>query len=124
MERIYMYILPKVQGISSYDISGQSPMPATIMYRQVSPSFFLSFDDNVRLEVMTRPQMTDGEKERNRKGFIHLSFSVGSKEQVDTLTAQLKTDGFEVADGPRTTGDGYYESCIVGFEGNLIEITV
>ena len=87
-------------------------------------SFFLSFDDNVRLEVMTRPQMTDGEKERNRKGFIHLSFSVGSKEQVDTLTAQLKTDGFEVADGPRTTGDGYYESCIVGFEGNLIEITV
>ena len=49
---------------------------------------------------------------------------MGSKEQVDTLTAQLKTDGFEVADGPRTTGDGYYESCIVGFEGNLIEITV
>ena len=87
-------------------------------------SFFLSFDDNVRLEVMTKPQMTDGEKERNRTGFIHLSFSVGSKEQVDTLTAQLKTDGFEVADGPRTTGDGYYESCIVGFESNLIEITV
>ena len=44
---------------------------------------------------------------------------------MDTLTAQLKTDGFEVADGPRTTGDGYYESSIVGFfEGNLIEITV
>ena len=52
-------------------------------------SFFLSFDDNVRLEVMTRPQMTDGEKERNRKGFIHLSFSVGSKEQVDTLTCSV-----------------------------------
>lgn len=84
----------------------------------------MSFDDNVRLEVMTKPQMTDGEKERSRTGFILLSFSVGSKEQVDTLTAQLKTDGFEVADGPRTTGDGYYESCIVGFEGNLIEITV
>ena len=56
---------------------------------------------------MTKPQMTDGEKERNR---IHLSFNVGSKEQVDTLTAQLKTDGFEVTDGPRTTDDGYYES--------------
>ncbi len=26
--------------------------------------------------------------------------------------------------GPRTTGDGYYESCIVGIEGNQIEITV
>lgn len=25
--------------------------------------------------------------------------------------------------GPRTIGDGYYESCIVGIEGNQIEIT-
>ena len=25
---------------------------------------------------------------------------------------------------PRTTGDGYYESCILGPEGNQIEITV
>ena len=87
-------------------------------------SFFLSFDDKTRLELMSKPQMTDSEKQRNRTGFIHLSFSIGSKEQVDELTAQLKADGFEVIDRPRTTGDGYYESCIVGFEGNLIEITV
>ena len=87
-------------------------------------SFFLSFNDKTRLELMSKPQMTDSEKQRNRTGFIHLSFSIGSKEQVDELTAQLKADGFEVIDGPRTTGDGYYESCIVGFEGNLIEITV
>ena len=87
-------------------------------------SFFLSLDDKTRLELMSKPQMTDSEKQRNRTGFIHLSFSIGSKEQVDELTAQLKADGFEVIDGPRTTGDGYYESCIVGFEGNLIEITV
>ena len=64
------------------------------------------------------------EKVRERTGYAHLSFSVGSKERVDALTAQLKTDGFEVIDGPRTTGDGYYESAIVGFEGNLIEITI
>ena len=29
-----------------------------------------------------------------------------------------------VTSGPRTTGDGYYESCVVAVEGNLIEITV
>lgn len=87
-------------------------------------SFFLSFDDNTRLELMTRPQLADMEKVRERTGYAHLSFSVGSKERVDALTAQLKTDGFEVIDGPRTTGDGYYESAIVGFEGNLIEITI
>lgn len=87
-------------------------------------SFFLSFDDDTRLELMTRPQLADMEKVRERAGYAHLSFSVGSKERVDALTAQLKADGFEVVDGPRTTGDGYYESAIVGFEGNLIEITI
>ena len=87
-------------------------------------SFFLSFDDDTRLELMTRPQLADMEKVWERTGYAHLSFSVGSKERVDALTAQLKADGFEVVDGPRTTGDGYYECAIVGFEGNLIEITI
>ena len=49
---------------------------------------------------------------------------VGSKEKVDALTAELKTDGYEVVSGPRTTGDGYYESCIIAIEGNQIEITI
>ena len=42
---------------------------------------------------------------------------------VDKLTSRLETDGFEVVSGPRVTGDGYYESQIAGFEGNVIEIT-
>ena len=33
-------------------------------------------------------------------------------------------DGYKVLSGPRTTGDGYYESCILGIENNQIEITV
>jgi lactoylglutathione lyase len=49
---------------------------------------------------------------------------VGSKEKVDDLTAELKSEGFDVVSGPRTTGDGYYESCIVTIEGNQIELTV
>ena len=40
------------------------------------------------------------------------------------MTRQFKEDGYEVISGPRTTGDGYYESCILDFEGNQIEITV
>lgn len=87
-------------------------------------SFFLTFDDNTRLELMTRPQMAHMEKAMYRTGFAHLAFSVGSKQRVDQLTAQLKADGYAVIDGPRTTGDGYYESCIAGFEDNLIEITI
>ena len=87
-------------------------------------SYFLSFDEGARLEIMTRPSMDDAEKTPDRTGLIHLAFGVGSEEKVDELTAWLKADGYEVLSGPRTTGDGYYESCVVGIEGNLIEITV
>jgi len=87
-------------------------------------SYFISFDDGSRLEVMTKPKLSDTEKELNRTGFIHLAFSVGSREKVDELTVRLNNDGYEVLSGPRTTGDGYYESCILGIENNQIEITV
>ena len=87
-------------------------------------SYFISFDTGARLEIMRKPQMADPEKDLNRTGFVHVAFSVGTREKVDELTARLKADGFEVVSGPRTTGDGYYESCIVGVEGNQIEITV
>lgn len=87
-------------------------------------SYFLTFSEGARLEIMTRPEMQDAEKGIQRTGFIHLAFSVGSPENVDALTERLKADGFPVLSGPRTTGDGYYESCILGFEGNQIEITV
>ena len=87
-------------------------------------SYFISFDDGARLEIMNKPDMADEEKFLNRTGLIHIAFSVGSKERVDELTHCLKADGFEVVSGPRTTGDGYYESCIVAIEGNQIEITI
>ena len=87
-------------------------------------SFFLTFEDGARLEIMTRPGMEDGEKTEKRTGYIHIAFSVGSKEAVDELMAKLQEDGYPVISGPRTTGDGYYESCILGPEGNQIEITV
>lgn len=87
-------------------------------------SFFLSFSDGSRLELMTRPELTDSGDLLNRFGYAHIAFSAGSKEAVDALTAKLNADGYPVLSGPRTTGDGYYESCILGFEGNVIEITV
>ncbi len=87
-------------------------------------SYFISFDDGARLEIMNKPSMDNIAKSANRTGYIHIAFSVGSVEEVDRLTSEIREAGFEVLSGPRTTGDGYYESCIVGFEGNLIEITV
>lgn len=87
-------------------------------------SYFLTFEDGARLEIMNQPNMDDTGKSLQRTGFIHIAFSVGSKEKVDLLTAQMQKDGYEIISGPRTTGDGYYESCVVAIEGNQIEITV
>lgn len=67
-------------------------------------SYFLSFDDGARLEIMNKPEMTDLPKDLVRTGYAHIAFSVGSKEKVDALTAQLKSDGYEIVSGPRTTG--------------------
>ena len=87
-------------------------------------SYFLTFDQGSRLEIMTKPGMQNEEKTLARTGLIHIAFQTGSKEKVDELTNRLKEDGYEVVSGPRTTGDGYYESCVVALEGNQIEITV
>ena len=86
-------------------------------------SYFLTFGDGARLELMNKPNMPDPPKDQSRTGYAHIAFSVGSREKVDELTAQLKADGYQVLSGPRTTGDGYYESSIVAIEQNLIEIT-
>ena len=86
-------------------------------------TYFLTFEDGARLEIMSRPNMVDSKKELLQTGYVHLAFSVGSKQKVDLLTKKLGDSGYEVLSGPRITGDGYYESCVMGPERNQIEIT-
>ena len=72
-------------------------------------TYIMSFEaSDARLELMTRPEVMDEKENIYRKGFMHLSFSVGYKEKVDGLTKVLNEDGYQVLKGPRTTGDGYY----------------
>jgi len=87
-------------------------------------SYFLSFEDGARLELMNKPTMVDSEKAPDRTGYAHIAFSVGSRAAVDELTLRLRQDGYEIVSGPRVTGDGYYESCVVAVEGNRVEVTV
>ena len=87
-------------------------------------SYFISFDDGARLEIMTKLDLHDQADKINRTGYAHIAFGVGSKENVDRLTKRLRSDGYTILSEPRTTGDGYYESCIADIEGNQIEITV
>ena len=56
-------------------------------------SYFLSFDNGARLEIMNKPEMSDLPKDCARTGYTHIAFSVGSKEKVDDLTAALAETG-------------------------------
>lgn len=88
-------------------------------------TYILSFTEgNTRLELMQRPDVSDTDPSVAAIGYIHISIAVGSKEAVDAKTTELCDAGYQVTSGPRTTGDGYYESCILGPEGIQIEITV
>ena len=87
-------------------------------------TYILRFPNgNTRLEIMQHPEVTKTLPDTYRAGFIHISIAVGDKQVVDDKTLELQSAGYECIGGPRITGDGYYESCIAGPEGILIEIT-
>lgn len=86
-------------------------------------SYFLSFTDGPRLELMRMPVVT-ALGDYPRFGYAHIAVSVGSEAAVDELTERLRADGTRVVSGPRRTGDGYYESVVCDPDGNHIEITV
>lgn len=89
-------------------------------------SYFLSFDEGCRLELMYRPDIPAKLNDvlREYRGIIHFAISVGSAARVDQLTEQVRRAGYSVVGEPRTTGDGYYESVVLDPENNRIEITI
>ena len=119
---LYVHDLERARAFFTQDL-GASSNAGYHNPRTDFRSYFLTFDDGARLELMHKPDMADLPKAPDRTGYAHIAFSVGSAERVDTLTAELLAAGYQVISGPRTTGDGYYESCIAVIEGNLIELT-
>lgn len=124
IEHIAMYV-NDLEGAKDFFVKYLNATPNEMYHNKNTDfrSYFLSFDDGARLEIMNIPGVIDREKPLTETGYVHIAFSVGSKDKVNSLTEQLKNDGYKVICGPRTTGDGYYESCIVAVEGNKIEIT-
>lgn len=88
-------------------------------------SYFITFKSGARLEIMHKQGIIDTRCDVDNQyiGFIHIAFSVASRELVDELTLKLQKDGYQIVSNPRTTGDGYYESCILDPDGNTVEIT-
>lgn len=116
LEQMRQFFLDHFEGVSNE----QYHNPRTGLR-----TYILSFPDGgARMELMKRPDTIDIDPSKPNIGFVHVSFAVGSKEAVDAKTVELNEAGYKVVSGPRTTGDGYYESCILGPEGIQIEITI
>lgn len=87
-------------------------------------SYFLSFQSGASLELMRRPEVGTSRGGHITPGYAHMAVSLGSKEKVDAKTEEIMAAGYTKLDGPRTTGDGYYESTILDPDGNVIELTI
>jgi lactoylglutathione lyase len=84
-------------------------------------SRFLTIGAGARLELMTRTDVTERAKV-GTLGLAHIALVVGDEAAVDSLAARLSAEGHAILDGPRRTGDGYYECVVCDPEGNRVEI--
>lgn len=84
-------------------------------------SRFLSFAGGARLELMTRVDVT-AQSPGETLGLAHVAIALTGEAAVDALAAELRAAGVPILDGPRRTGDGYYECVVRDPEGNRVEI--
>ena len=113
-------------GLRTYILSfteGSTRLELMQRTEQREPSSSLEWPSRDGRRQSQRPDVQDADPSQPAIGYVHLSFAVGSKKGVDLLTRRLAADGYTVTSGPRTTGDGYYESSILGPEGIQIEVT-
>ncbi|MBP7613587.1 MAG: VOC family protein [Paludibacter sp.] len=88
-------------------------------------SYFISFESGARLEIMSMPNIPDNTNDTinaQHKGIIHIAFSVDTKQEVDAKAALLQANGLEILNGPRVTGDGYYEFVTLDPDKNRLEV--
>ena len=89
-------------------------------------SYFLSFEEGSRLELMKMVTIPDGINSNGHEaiGITHIAFSVKTTGEVDELAKKARSEGYTVVLEPHKTGDGYYEACILDPDGNRVEVTV
>jgi lactoylglutathione lyase len=85
-------------------------------------SRFLELGDGARLEIMARTGI-DARLAAEQLGLAHVAIAVGDEAAVDALASRFSAAGVALLDGPRRTGDGYYECVVCDPEGNRIEVT-
>lgn len=89
-------------------------------------SYFLTFKSGARLELMMMddiPANKNDTVKAQHQGIIHLAFGVDTIEEVDQKAKELQKDGYPILNGPRKTGDGYYEFETLDPDNNRLEVT-
>ena len=88
-------------------------------------SYFITFNSGARLEIMFKPNLKEHDatyEANNLIGLTHFAFEVKTTQKVDELATKFAEKGIVIIDGPRQTGDGYYEFTLLDPDGNRIEI--
>lgn len=87
-------------------------------------SYFISFESGCRLELMQKADIPISKDDpiAQATGMTHFAFDLETEAAVRQKTEELRAAGYQVVDGPRTTGDGYFESVVLDPEENRIEL--
>lgn len=125
IEHVALWTTDLERSVEFYQLYfGATSGPRYVNPKKGFESVFLSFSGGARLEIMQTRTLSPVQLEpgAQRMGLTHLAISVGSESHVDELTRRVRDAGYPVLDGPRRTGDGYYESVVLDPDGNRIEI--
>ena len=83
-------------------------------------SYIMKFDENPKLELMSKPTVVDEKKDPNRTGFVHICIKVDSREKLDEIIAKFKAANYTILYEPATNGGD--EVRAITFEDNILEV--
>ena len=83
-------------------------------------SYIMKFDENPKLELMSKPTVVDEKKDPNRTGFVHICIKVDSREKLDEIIAKFKAANYTILYEPATNGGN--EVRAITFEDNILEV--
>ena len=84
-------------------------------------SYIMELDGRGWIELMTKPGVVDIEKDPNRLGLAHVCICADTREQLNTIIARFKEDGYKIQYEP-SSPDGPGEVRAVTFEDIVVEV--
>ena len=84
-------------------------------------SYIMDFDEgDAFLELMTKPEIVDAPKHKDRTGYAHICIKVPSLEKLDEINQKFKAANYTILYEPATVGGN--EIRAITFEDLVIEV--